>query len=86
MYVYLTHCCCTVLPYPQVLVLIERADKAFTPNKFFAFADPSGNVVIRWFDQVPAGYSILGRVLYATLPHLPQFGKKKSGWLEADED
>lgn len=70
----------------QTLVLIDRADVSFNPRKFYAFATPDGGVSIQWVDDVPQGWGILGRVLYVTLPFLPQYGKKKSGFLEEDED
>ena len=70
----------------QALVLIDRADRAFQSNKFYAFSGPDNLVTIRWFDNVPSDHTILGRVLYVTLPFTKKMGKKKTGFLEADED
>jgi hypothetical protein len=58
----------------------------FQTNKFYAFAAPDGSVVMRWFEQVPAGWVLLGRVHYVTLPYTEKTGTFKSGWMEVDED
>lgn len=70
----------------EAMVLIDRADRYFEPTKFYAFAAPDGNVVIRWFDQVPEGWALLGKVHYVTLPYTEKSGTFKSGWMEVDDD
>jgi len=64
----------------EVIALIDRGDAAVTDlsqyqnSEFYAFADPEGQVHIRWFQDLPAGWRLLGRLLYTQLPY-----KKKPG-------
>lgn len=69
----------------EVLVLIDRSDRDFYPEKFYAAASPDGSVIIRWFDQLPSGHSVLGRVALVTIPFLPSMQKKKTGFMEEDD-
>ena len=58
----------------EVLALIDRDDAAvddpfaFDDRDFYAFADESGLVHIRWADAVPAGWRVLGRLIYSQMP------------------
>ncbi|CAN0045854.1 unnamed protein product, partial [Heterosigma akashiwo] len=70
----------------EVLVTIDRALREHQPNKFFAWQTPDNQVVIRWFEEVPAGHECLGQVMLTTIPHLEYMGSSKSGFMEADED
>ncbi len=70
----------------QALVLIDRGDRYFQSNKFYAFGAPDGSVVIRWFDQVPPEYTVVGRVQYVTVPYMERSGTYKSGWMELDDE
>lgn len=70
----------------EAMVLIDRGDRYFQPSKFYAFAAPDDSVVIRWFDQVPEGWALLGKVHYVTMPWTAKTGTYKSGWMEVDED
>lgn len=36
----------------------------FDPRQFYAVADESGRVQIRWMDVLPAGWAVLGRLIY----------------------
>jgi hypothetical protein len=69
----------------EVLVLIDRADRDFDADKFFAFADSEGGVVIRWFDGLPQGFSVLGKVVFVTIPYLASMNSKRSGFMEDDD-
>jgi len=82
----ITPCLSPIDPNYQTLVLIDRADRVFLPNKFYAWSGPDQVVKIRWFDNVPPDHAVLGRVMYVTLPASKKFAKKKTGFLEADED
>lgn len=70
----------------EVLVLVDRGDRYFQSNKFYAWAAPDGQVVIRWFEQVPEGWTLLGKVHYVTVPWTEKSGTYKSGWMEVDDD
>lgn len=70
----------------EVLVIIDRARTSFTPSKFFAFAGPDDSVEIRWFDALPQGYNVLGRVELVVIPFLESMKKKASGFLEEEDD
>ena len=75
----------------EVLALIDRSDDAVTdpldvdPQAFYAFADEAGAVQIRWVEALPAGWRVLGRVLYTMLPNFKRIGKK-DGFAELDDD
>mmetsp|Transcript_23793 Transcript_23793/g.31109 ORF Transcript_23793/g.31109 Transcript_23793/m.31109 type:complete len:228 (+) Transcript_23793:101-784(+) len=69
----------------EVLVTIDRALKTHQPLKFYAWKTPDKQITIRWFDEIPPGYEILGQVMIVTIPHLEYMGANKSGFLEADE-
>ena len=51
----------------EVLALIDRSDVAVSgdpldleDSAFYAFADESGAVTIRWVEALPAGWRVLG--------------------------
>jgi len=69
----------------EVLALIDRADQEFTSDKFFAFQTPDGSVALRWFDELPPGHSVLGKLLYVTVPFLSSMQRSKSGFMEDDD-
>jgi len=75
----------------EVLALIDRADEAVTDmselssEEFYAFADAEGRVHIRWIDALPAGWRVLGRMLYAQLPHVKRPGNS-GGFAELDDN
>ncbi|KAL1511283.1 hypothetical protein AB1Y20_006090 [Prymnesium parvum] len=64
----------------EVIALIDRSDAAttdpseFKDNEFYAFADTEGTVHIRWFQAVPSGWRVLGRLLYTQLPYVKKPG------------
>jgi len=64
----------------EVVAIINRADNAVTDHsqflnsEFYAFADPEGAVHIRWCQEIPAGWRILGRLLYTQLPFVEKPG------------
>ena len=69
----------------EVLALVDRGDVEFDSSKFYAFGTPDGGVVVRWFDQVPEGHVVLGRMVYVTIPFLSSMAKGKSGFMEDDD-
>ena len=58
----------------EVLALIDRSDiattdqAAFDDKTVYAFADEKEVVHIRWVAAIPAGWRVLGRLLYAQMP------------------
>jgi hypothetical protein len=76
----------------EVIALINRSDPAteslgaFDPNKFYAFADESGAVHIRWMDAVPEGWRVLGRLLYTQMPMIRKPGASDEGFAELSDD
>ena len=60
----------------EVIALIDRADTAtfdasdFDPQRFYAVADPEGNISIRWYDALPAGHTVVGRLLFTQMPYV----------------
>jgi hypothetical protein len=69
----------------EVLVLLDRAEREFVQDKFFAVAAPDGNIAIRWYDSLPAGHKVVAKVVMVTIPYLPAMNKKKSGFMEEDD-
>jgi len=75
----------------EVLAVIDRADIAtfdmdhYDPQKFYAFSNPSGAVEIRWYETVPEGYTVLGKLLFAQMPFIEKPGASK-GWAEGSDD
>lgn len=58
----------------EVIALIDRSDTAtfdastFDPQRFYAIADPEGKITIRWFDELPPGHTVHGRLLFTQMP------------------
>jgi len=70
----------------EVIAVIDRSPQTqFDDKSFYAFADEQGMLCIRWIPAVPAGWAVLGRVLYTQLPFVPKPGGK-SGFAECSDD
>ena len=75
----------------EVLALIDRSDSAtvdasaFDNKAFYALADEAGNVAIRWIQELPAGWTVLGKLLYAQMPLVNRPGAG-SGFAENDDE
>jgi len=68
----------------EVLVVIDRSDREFSMENFYAFRNPSGEIeIINMSDEDPS-YAILGRVVVCYLPKT-KTEKPSTGFLE-DED
>ena len=70
----------------ETLLLVDRAENEFESRKFFVYKSPEGELVVRWFDKLPAGWEPLGKVMLVTVPWLPAMGRKKTGFMEEDDD
>ena len=75
----------------ETLALINRSDPAVVdpaamdPKRFYAYADPQGAIHIRWFETIPEGWTILGRLLYTQMPHVVRPGAGQ-GFAETSDD
>ena len=75
----------------ETLALINRSDPAVVdpaamdPKRFYAYADPQGAIHIRWFETIPDGWTILGRLLYTQMPHVVRPGAGQ-GFAETSDD
>ena len=70
----------------EVIALIDRSPVEELDNMcFYAFADPSGAVSIRWMQALPEGWRMLGRLIYTQLPFVPKPGGE-SGFAETSDD
>lgn len=76
----------TVSVEVECLVVVDRADRKWSPNSFFVFRTPNNRLLIQWTDKVEKGFEILGKVVLVAVPWLPTMERKKSGWLEDDEE
>jgi hypothetical protein len=76
----------------EVIALIDRSDAAtaslaaFDKQKFYAFADENGAVHIRWLEAVPAGWRILGALLYTQMPLIRAAGHTEDGFAELSDE
>ncbi len=70
----------------EVVVVVDRGDKYFSPESFYALRTPENEMKILWCDDLPPGYEVLGKVLLCTVPWVEGMKKKSSGFLEDDED
>ena len=75
-----------------MLALIDRSDptvfdpEAFSPQEFYALADEAGTVHIRWIEALPAGWRVVGRMLYAQMPHVKRAGEGGGGFAEYSDE
>jgi len=70
----------------EVLVCVDRDITVHQPNKFFVWKNAAGEIEIRWMENVPIGYEVLGQVMLVTIPHLATMAPAKTGFLEADDE
>lgn len=75
----------------EVIAIIDRSDIAtvdragFSSKDFYALADADGAVHIRWIQDLPAGWRVLGRLLYTQMPYVGRPGGT-SGFAEGNDD
>jgi len=70
----------------EVIALIDRSQVSeFSDTEFYAFADADDRVHIRWLPELPAGWRVLGKLLYTQLPLIGK-QRAKGGFAELDED
>jgi len=76
----------------EVLALVDRSDVAVQDpshhddQTFYAFADEAGTVHIRWLESLPAGWRILGRLLYVQTPLVRRPGHVSGGFAEMNDE
>lgn len=70
----------------ECVVLIDRADRDFSPEKFYIFLTPENTLSIGWQARLQPGYEIMGRVIICNVPFLDSMQPPKSGFLEDDEE
>lgn len=79
----------------EILAVVDRDDiavqvpQAFSPEFFYTFADTDGVVQIRTVDEIPAGWSIVGRVLFVRdfmRKHTDPSKKPCDGFAECRDD
>lgn len=70
----------------EVLVVIDRADRVFSPSEFYIFRTPANTLEIGSTEDVGDRYDILGRIALCILPFREEERKPPTGFLEEDED
>lgn len=70
----------------EMLVVVDRGDRYFTPETFFVFRTPENELVVQWTDKVEAGFEVLGRVALCTVPYLKTSAAADTGFAENDGD
>jgi hypothetical protein len=57
----------------------------FSPQVFYALADETGTVHIRWIEALPANWRVVGRLVYAQMPYVKKPGSG-GGFAEFSDD
>jgi hypothetical protein len=70
----------------EMVVLIDRANRNFSPDNFYIFKTPSNTLLIQWTESISQGYQCLGKVVLCLSPFLESMRTALSGFAEADED
>ena len=70
----------------EILVVVDRGDKYFTPECFYVFRKPDDSLVVQWSDKIEDGYEVLGRVALCTVPYIASMATKSTGFAESDGD
>lgn len=70
----------------EMLVVVDRGDRYFTPECFFVFRTPENQLLVQWADKVEPGYEILGRVALCTVPYMRSSAPTDTGFAENDGD
>jgi hypothetical protein len=70
----------------EMLVVIDRGDRDWNPEKFFIVRTPENRLRIQWFDMLEPGYDILGKVVVSFVPFIASMAPAETGFAEADED
>jgi Rubisco Assembly chaperone C-terminal domain len=68
----------------EMLVVVDRGDRYFTPECFFVFRTPEDSLVLQWSDRLEPGYEVMGRVALCTVPYAPSMGTASTGFAETD--
>lgn len=71
----------TVMGTEEVLVVVDREDRQFSPAQFFMFRSPYGAVQLGNLEDLEEGFEVLGRVALCILPFAEEM-KKSTGFLE----
>jgi hypothetical protein len=69
----------------EVVLIVDRDDKKFNSDMFYAFRNPNNEVEIGSLDKLLPGYTIMGRVILTMVPMVKGDKKQATGFLE-DED
>ena len=75
----------------DILAIIDRSDESvfdathMDSKSFYALADESGAVHIRWIDPLPANWRVVGKLLYAQMPFVKKPGAA-GGFAEFSDD
>ena len=68
----------------EILVVVDRGDRYFTPECFYVFRTPQDTLVLQWADSLEPGYEVMGRVALCTVPYMPSMGTASTGFAESD--
>lgn len=69
----------------EVLVVVDRGDRGFSPDSFFVFKTPKNDLSIMWCDEIPKDYVIMGKVVVCAIPFTESMKSKSTGFMEDDE-
>jgi len=75
----------------DILAIIDRSDPSVfdssqhSPQDFYALADETGKVHIRWIEALPSSWRVVGRLLYAQMPYVKK-PNAAGGFAEFSDD
>lgn len=68
----------------EMLVVVDRGNRYFSPENFFVFRTPENQLLLQWTDSVEPGYEILGKVALCTVPYMKSNAPADTGFAEND--
>lgn len=69
----------------EMLVVVDRGDRAFNPDSFYVFRAADDTLHVMWCDKVQPGMEIMGKVVVCTMPYVKEMKQPGSGFAESDD-
>lgn len=70
----------------EMLVVVDRGDRAFSPDNFFVFRTPENTLKLMWCDSQTPGLDIMGKVVVCAMPYVKEMKSPETGFAENDGD
>jgi hypothetical protein len=70
----------------EVLLVVDRGDRELEVDQFYLLQASTGELTVLWVDELPEGYSVVGKVVEVAVPFSEGMRKKPTGFLEEDDE